>query len=99
MLVQSWLVCHRERGSASLEYTARAGEGGVMRTFKRICIKDYVLEEDGNKLELKRGTEYITSDVGDAPAFGPESQGGHVVVFSTYWATVPVEVFAGEEQF
>ena len=62
-----------------------------MRTFSRICIKDYCIEaENGDKLELKRGKEYLTSDI---------KQGSQVVVFSTFWVPVPMELFAGEEIF
>lgn len=71
-----------------------------MKTFKRICIKDYVIEDDfGQRLELKRGQEYITSDVNSAPAMGPESVKNHVIVFSNYWVAVPENIFAGEIAF
>lgn len=59
-----------------------------MKTFSRICIKDYkIVAENGDTLELKRGTEYTTSE---------ERADGTCVVFSRYWAPVPVEIFAGE---
>lgn len=57
-----------------------------MKTFKRICIKDYSIEEDNRKLNLVRGKEYTTS----------ESNNGMVTVFTTYWAKVPVNIFASE---
>jgi len=62
-----------------------------MRTFHRVCIKDYcITAQNGDMLELKRGREYITSDVGS---------GDEVVVFSTFWVPIPVELFAGEKLF
>lgn len=69
-----------------------------MRTYKRICIKDYEIQDDeGNIFNLERGKEYITSAVGDAPSIVlPERKSGQVVVFSNYWVSVPVEYFAGE---
>lgn len=61
-----------------------------MKTFKRICIKDYTIEDDiGQKLELKRGKEYTTSS----------EINKKVVVFSTFWVRVPVKLFAGEQVF
>ncbi len=62
----------------------------MARTFQRICIKDYTLTaQNGDCLQLKRGKEYITS---------PE-QDGQVRVFSSYWAWVPADIFAGEQVF
>jgi len=62
-----------------------------MKTFKRICIADFTLEaKNGDKLELKRGKEYTTS---------AEREDGKVVVFSNFWAPVPVDIFAGEQIF
>ena len=61
-----------------------------MKTYHRICIKDYAVEDsEGNKLELKRGTEYTTS----------EEENNNVVVFSKFWVRVPFDIFAGEELF
>ena len=61
-----------------------------MKTYKRICIKDYSIKDrEGNELVLERGREYITSDtVGDT-----------CVVFTHFWVTVPVDLFAGEQIF
>jgi hypothetical protein len=70
-----------------------------MKTFKRICIKDFKIEEDGKVFEIKRGEEYFTSAVNSAPAIGPEPVKDHVIVMSNYWVAVPVEYFAGEIQF
>jgi len=72
-----------------------------MRTFRRICIKDYeVADEDGNVAKIERGREYITSAVNDAPKIlNQELIAGHVIVFADYWFPVPVEYFAGEIQF
>jgi hypothetical protein len=65
------------------------GEEG-MKTFYRICIKDYILEaENGDKLELKRGREYLTS----------VEENDMVVVFTNFWVKVPVNIFAGEVEF
>ena len=61
-----------------------------MTTFNRVCIKDFCIEAaSGAEVELKRGHEYLTS----------EERNKKVVVFSTYWVEVPVELFAGEVQF
>ena len=62
-----------------------------MKTYKRICIKDFIISED---LTLNRGQEYITSDANHIQ--------GHelVTVYSTFWVSnVPVEIFAGAEVF
>jgi len=62
-----------------------------MRTFHRICIEDYcITAHNGDKLELKRGREYLTSDV---------RGGDKVVVYSTFWVPVPVDLFAGAKLF
>lgn len=60
-----------------------------MKTFKRICIKDYYVGEGVLKLKLERGKEYITSDIHD----------NEVVVFTNVWGKAPVDVFAGEIVF
>ena len=61
-----------------------------MKTFKRICIKDWnVTADNGDFFKVERGKEYITSDVDE----------GKVVVFSNFWVPVPVDVFAGEIKF
>jgi hypothetical protein len=61
-----------------------------MRTYKRICIEDYSLSaQNGDSITLKRGAEYITSDVED----------GLVTVFTNFWVPVPVSVFAGAKIF
>jgi hypothetical protein len=56
-------------------------------TFKRICIKDFVV---GNDFKIERAKEYITSAVDEY---------GLVTVFSRFWVSVPVSVFAGEIRF
>ena len=54
-----------------------------MKTFNRICIEDYDT--------IKRGKEYLTSDVNEL---------GCVTVFTSDWIHgVPVEIFAGERVF
>ena len=61
-----------------------------MQTFKRICIKDWeITAQNGDHFSVARGEEYITSPVRE----------GSVVVFGRYWVPVPVEHFAGEQQF
>lgn len=68
-----------------------------MKTFKRICIKDFtVTDRHGKSFTVNRGKEYRTSEVNNAPAIGPEPVKDHVIVFSNYWVPIPVEVFAGE---
>lgn len=71
-----------------------------MRTFNRICIKDYeIIAENGDRFAVKRGQEYLTSAVNDAPAIGPKAEANHVIVFGDFWVPVPIEVFAGELEF
>ena len=61
-----------------------------MKTFKRICIQDYSLEaENGDRLELKGGKEYITTAEKD----------GMVTVFTRFWVPVAVSLFTGERPF
>lgn len=61
-----------------------------MKTFHRVCIEDYmVVAKNGDRFELKRGKEYLTS----------EEENGLVVVFSAYWVRLPVTLFAGERIF
>ncbi len=61
-----------------------------MRTWNRVCIEDYAVEaQNGDRLELQRGKEYLTSDIAN----------GSVVVFSSFWERVPARIFAGEQQF
>lgn len=63
----------------------------MAQTFNRICLRDWSIEaQNGDRLDLKRGKEYLTS----APR--PD---GNVVVFSTFWVPVPLDVFGGEIQF
>ena len=61
-----------------------------MKTFNRICIKDYQrIDRIGQVFNVKRGKEYLTSSEED----------GEVTVFSNFWVKVPVNIFAGEEKF
>jgi hypothetical protein len=61
-----------------------------MITYRRICIKDYVLEaQNGDRLELHCGREYLTSREHD----------GQVTVFTNFWVKVPIELFTGEVLF
>ena len=63
--------------------------GGEVKTFKRICIKNYIVEDGDKMLELKRGEEYITS----------EKRRGNVIVFSRFWGSVPATIFSGAVRF
>ena len=61
-----------------------------MKTFNRICLEDYTVTDGEKVLELKRGKEYLTSEVNKAC----------VTVFSNYWAQgIPVSIFGGSIQF
>ena len=73
-----------------------------MNTYRRICIKDYAIEDsEGAVFAIKRGVEYLTSAVGEAPSIvcPEEAKSGHVVVFTRYWVSVPIEYFGGEIQY
>lgn len=61
-----------------------------MKTFNRICIKDFEVGDEDNSFTIKRGKEYLTSE---------EDEKGEVTVFTQFWVGVPVSIFAGEEQF
>lgn len=62
-----------------------------MRTFSRVCIEDDALEaQNGDRAEIKRGREYITS---------PVRADGTVIVFTNFWVPFPVTRFAGERVF
>ena len=56
-----------------------------MITYRRICIKDFLVGD----LNIERGKEYLTSETKD----------GWVTLFSKYWVDVPVSIFAGELRF
>lgn len=59
-----------------------------MKTFRRVCIETYtVTDQEGTSFTLERAKEYLTSLEKD----------GNVVVFSRYWVTVPVSIFAGAQ--
>jgi len=61
-----------------------------MTTFKRICIKDFeITAKNGDYFEIKRGSEYLTSDI----------ENGEVIVLDKFWVPVSVEYFAGEIRF
>lgn len=60
-----------------------------MKIFYRDCIKDFVLEaQNGDKLELVKDQEYVTSSIKD----------GKVTVFTRYWVKVPADIFNGERE-
>ena len=50
-----------------------------------ICTEDYVIEEGNDRLELKRGHEYIVGDT--------LRDDNLVRVFDRFWAWVPVHLF------
>lgn len=61
-----------------------------MKTYNRICIKDYTIEDqEGTTFTINRGEEYTTS----------REEDNKVMVFSTYWVWVPSNIFAGEIRF
>jgi hypothetical protein len=63
-----------------------------METWNRICIEDHVVEaENGDRCEVKRGSEYLTTRERD----------GTVGVFTGGWWNVrmPAAIFAGERRF
>ena len=62
-----------------------------METYNRICVKSARFKGGEHEASIERGKEYLTS---------AESKDGTVIVFTNYWIYgVPVELFAGEEQF
>jgi len=59
-----------------------------MKTFRRICLRDYAVIEAETSFTLRRGEEYITS---------VEGKDGTVTVYTHYWISgVPVSLFGGE---
>lgn len=70
-----------------------------MKTYKRICLKDHTVTDGTNSFTLKRGKEYMTSEVNCAPAIGPPAVEGHVIVMSEFWVAVPADIFGGEVLF
>ena len=61
-----------------------------MKTFNRICVTDHIVKDNYKEFILKRGSEYITSDV----------ENDMVTVFTKYWISgIPVRIFAGELEF
>ena len=59
-----------------------------MAVFKRICLCDKTITEGDKTLIMKRGKEYTTS----------AEVNGEVRVFTQYWAWLPVDWFAGEQE-
>lgn len=63
-----------------------------MTTYKRICIEDWSIEaRNGDRVELKRGEEYITSD--------QHEDDGTVTVFTNFWVRTPLSIWAGKRKF
>ena len=60
-----------------------------MKVYRRICIKDAVVEaQNGDRHEIKRGKEYTTSY---------EHEDGTVTVFGPFWTRFPVEILVAPE--
>lgn len=71
-----------------------------MKTFKRICLRDYTVTDGKESFTLERGKEYITSEVGEAPSIVfPYPMEKNIVVFTKYWFHAPAEIFGGEIKF
>ena len=61
-----------------------------MKTFERICIKDWETTTNNNDhFKVERGKKYTTSS---------EHEDGTCTVFRSSWVRVPVKNFAGEIQ-
>jgi hypothetical protein len=68
----------------------RQSSDNNMKTFNRICIKDWeVTAENGDHFEVKRGEEVLTS----------AEKNGKVIVFKNFWVPVAATHFAAEEVF
>jgi hypothetical protein len=62
----------------------------MAKTYHRICVKDHVIEaQNGDRHEVKRGVEYLTSD----------DKGGEVIVFGSFWTPFPADLFVAPERF
>lgn len=62
-----------------------------MTTYHRVCIEDHVvLAQNGDRAEVTRGKEYLTSKV---------QADGQVIVFGQFWAPFPLSVFAAPKLF
>ena len=55
-----------------------------MKVFEAICLRDWEIEKNGDKQELKRGTTYIVSE--------PQKT-STVMVFSRFWIRAPMSIF------
>ena len=66
-----------------------------MKTFKRICKKNFTVEDEkGNSFTIKKGDEYITSAKDAAcAAHGPDPKKDYIVVFDIHWILAPLEIF------
>lgn len=65
-----------------------------METFKRLCIRDYKVIDGDKEFTVKRGKEYLTSDINAAPVLlGIKPKKDCVTVFAKYWLTVPINYF------
>lgn len=62
-----------------------------MKTYERICIKDYVLDGGINGImPIRRGEKWLTTAV---------DIHGNVKAFGNLWGDVPASIFAGEIVF
>lgn len=61
-----------------------------MKTYNRICLKDYTVKDNKQTFKLKRGVEYLTSKVDN----------DCVTVFSLKWLqNIPVAIFSSAERY
>lgn len=61
-----------------------------METYKRICINDLFINNEGKTFILEKGKEYITSSI----------KNDRVTVYDKYWVTnIPIQFFKGEDEF
>lgn len=62
-----------------------------MESYSRVCIRDFTMTDGiGQRLELKRGKEYLTS---------ASDEDDRVMVFTRFWVMVPRKIFAGAKRF
>ena len=65
-----------------------------METRQRtVCKDEEFIDRDGKTFNIKKGEVYTTSLIGQSASFGPPPKEGHVVLFSTYWLSIPITYF------
>ena len=61
-----------------------------MKTYKAICIKNYLIKDGDVEFKLERGKEYLIAT----------TENKTVTVLSRYWASgVPTNIFTGKRVF